>query len=133
MLPDVKYFNYPEGKKYTSYFFDGMFCWNIQQVPQILDQFKKLKGISIAEDVACSFAVEARSNDLHYFGESGVAIYVDYPVADENVAVILTYQQFLEILRTYIIKYKDEFSPDKFSEIQQLYDSLRNVLLSIDC
>ena len=51
-----------------------------------------------------SFASEYNVNDAEYFGETGVVLYAYYPAAIEDMAIIMSEEQFYKLLSEYITK-----------------------------
>lgn len=50
--------------------------------------------------MSCHFATEfSNKNDEEYFGENGVVFYLDYPAVDEDCVVVLSYDEFLEVVK----------------------------------
>ena len=124
MLEGVKYFKYQGYENFISEFFDAIFFFRDKKAIDILKKYCELKGNAINDFMSCHFATEfPNKNDEEYFGDKGVVFYLDYPAVDENCAIILTYDEFLEVVKTKYQGYT-QGNPEKRNEILFLLETL---------
>ena len=75
----------------------------------MLEGVKYLKfegnGNAINEEMRCFFANEFPENDEEYFGEEGIAFNFDNPAVPEDCIVILTYENFYEVVKAGFANY----------------------------
>lgn len=129
MLSDSVYYIYPEGEKYVRKFFNAVFVLRKDNIANYLTEFKNQRGIAVNDDLVCYFASELSKEDPEYFGDSGVVIYVNFPIAETDVAVILEYEQFLNLIQEYIDRDSDEFSPKELSIIRNNFGDVKKSLI----
>lgn len=87
----------------------------------------ELKGNAINDYMSCHFANEFTKNDEEYFGEEGIAFYLDYPAVDEDCIVILTYEEFFNITKTKFENYIG-YNQDSKEKVQELLLCLKKSL-----
>lgn len=93
----------------------------------MLKGYCELKGNAINDYMSCHFANEFSKNEEKYFGEEGIAFYLDYPAVDEDCIVILTYEEFFGIAKKSYENYIKR-NQDSQDEIQELLSCLRKNL-----
>ena len=74
----------------------------------------------------CSFSDEWSVYDDEYIDIQGVVFYFDYPAADKDCAVVLSYKQFYDTVEEKYKKYLDDSSDT--NEINNLLQSLKKEL-----
>ena len=124
MLDDTLYFHHPDGEAYAREFFSSCFFFRRYHIPEFLDKFKNRLGVAVNEDLTCYFASEIPPDDPEYFGDSGVVIYVNYPIVEHDTAVIMNYPQFFALLKEYIDENAASFSAQDMTLIREKYESL---------
>ena len=72
----------------------------------------------------CYFSNEFPISDEEYFGDTGVAFYFDYPAVDEECIIMLSNQEFYEVIKKKYMEYlKDNKMNQK--EILRLLDEIK--------
>ena len=130
MLLETKYYKYPDGMELVAYFYDALFFWNTENISEIISGFSKKVGVAVAEGIKCSFASQFTPDEEEYFGQSGVAISIDYPILDNDTVITMTDEQFLNVLEINIDHYSDQFTPEKMKEIHHSFDDVSKALLN---
>ena len=127
MIKDINYLRYQENEYLIKEYFDALFFFREKTVIDVLKGYCNLKGNAINDYMSCHFANEFLENDEEYFGEKGVAFYLDYPAVDEDCIVILTYEEFFEVVKQSYENYIRSNQNCK-DEIQSLLICLRKNL-----
>ena len=128
MIEGVKYLRYQGFEDLIKEYFDSIFFFREQKVIDVLRGYCELKGNTINDYMSCHFATEfSDKNDEEYFGENGVVFYLDYPAVDEDCVVVLSYDEFLEVVKCRYKEYMNTNS-EKKDEIRQLLYSLEKEL-----
>lgn len=128
MIEGVKYIKYQGNEELIKEYFDSLFFFREKKVIDVLKGYCQLEGNAINEELKCFFATEfPNKNDEEYFGESGVAFYLDYPAVDEDCIVVLTYDEFFEVVKIRYENYMKD-NQEKRDEILFLLDSLKKVI-----
>ena len=128
MLEGENYLRYHGAEDLIKEYYDALFFFKQPKVVDVLKGYCKLKGNAINDYMSCHFATEfSNKNDEEYFGENGVVFYLDYPAVDKDCAIVLSYDEFLEVVKC---RYKEYISvnPEKKDEIIQLLDILEQKL-----
>jgi hypothetical protein len=79
-------------------FYRLLINWHTQRFLEALKGYSDLKGNAVNNEMNCYFASELDPNDEDYFGDTGVAFYVDYPDVEEEGIIVLTNREFYDIL-----------------------------------
>lgn len=127
MFSDVKYLDYNENKYMIDDYFYIMLEWRKSKALEALKNYCNKRGNAVNEEMRCSFADEIPVEDEEYFGASGVVFYVDYPAADEDSAIIVSYQEFYDIVEEKFKEFAKKNS-EKSLEINILLEKLYNNL-----
>ena len=130
MLEGVNYLKYQGHEEFINEFFDSLFFFRDKKAIDVLKKYCELRGNAINDFMSCHFATEfPDKNDEEYFGGNGVVFYLDYPAVDEDCAVILTYDEFLEVVKRKYESYIQD-NQEKRDEIILLLESLEKVIKS---
>lgn len=113
MIEDTEYLGYTGNEKAIKAFFQQLFVCREKKVIVSLREFCEYKGFAANEYMSCHFAKEFPDpRDEEYFGEEGVVFYLDYPAVSEDVVVVLTNEEFYQIVKEsytkYLIKHQGE-------------------------
>lgn len=128
MLEGVNYLRYQGAEDLIKEYYDALFFFKQQKVVDVLKGYCRLKGNAINDYMSCHFATEfSNKDDEEYFGESGVVFYLDYPAVDNDCAIVLSYDEFLEVVKCRCKEYIS-VNPEKNDEIVQLLDILEQKL-----
>jgi len=100
MLEGVKYLKFEGNENLIDSFYDILFNWREKKVIDVLKGYCNLNGNAVNEEMRCFFANEFPKNDEEYFGEEGIAFYFDNPAVPEDCIVILTYEEFYDVVKT---------------------------------
>lgn len=131
MIEDVEYLKYQGNEREIRGFFDSLFFFREKKIIEVLKQYCELKGNAINDFLSCHFATEfPDKNDEEYFGEKGVVFYLDYPAVDNDCIVVLTYEEFLEVVKQRYKTYAKEH-PETQKEINDLLESLEKTINSM--
>lgn len=130
MIEGVKYVKYEGNEELVEVYYDSLFFLHETKVINVLQAYCKLEATAVNEELRCYFSVQfPDKNDEEYFGESGVAFYLDYPAVeeDDDCIVVLTYDEFLKVVKK---RYGDYIKkhPGKRNKILPLLDSLEKTL-----
>lgn len=100
MLQDTEYLKYKGNEEAVDEFFHGLVFFREKKVIDALLGFSNFRGFAIDEYMSCHFAKEFPDrNDEEYFGEEGVVFYLDYPAVQEDVVVVLTNEEFYQVVK----------------------------------
>lgn len=124
MLEDVNYLRYQGVEDLIKEYYDALFFFKEQKAVDVLKGYCELKGHAINDYMSCHFATEfSDKNDEEYFGENGVVFYLDYPAVDKDCAIVLSYDEFLGVVKCRYEQYINANS-EKKEEILQLLNFL---------
>lgn len=99
MLDQELYVKYDiNTKKMLDTFFKLLIEWRTKNFINVLQGYSKLEGNAVNEEMRCYFASEYQKNEEEYFGDTGIAFYFDYPAVDKDCIVILSYNEFWDVL-----------------------------------
>lgn len=128
MLVDVEYLKYDGNEKLINEFYNILFEWRRGTVIDVLKNYIELKGNAVNEEMRCYFSSEFPKDDEEYFGDTGIAFYFDPPAVHDDCVVVLSNEQFVQIVRE---KYKDfiQKNKSKEDEICFLLEKLKKKLL----
>ena len=127
MLKDVRYFSYDDKPMLIDHFYTILFEWRKEKVLDVIKGYSQLIGNAVNEEMRCYFANEFPINDEEYFGNTGVAFYFDDPAVDEECIIILSNQQFYEVIKKKYMEYLNVNKSNK-EEIISLLDEMKNKL-----
>ena len=91
-----------------------------------LEGYIELKGNSFAEAYWMFFAHEIPEGEPDWF-ESGIEIRIDWPAADEDVVMPLSYEEFYSMLCEECGKYLEE-RPEDREKVQELLGQIKIAL-----
>lgn len=100
MLEGVRYLKLEGNENLINNFYDILFNWRGNRVIETLKGYCNLNGNAVNKEMRCFFANEFSKNDEEYFGEEGIAFYFDNPAVPEDCIVILTYEEFYDVVKT---------------------------------
>lgn len=127
MLEGVKHLKFNGNENLINSFYDILFGWREKKVIDVLKGYCELKGNAVNEEMRCFFANEFPQYDEEYFGEEGVAFYFDYPAVLDDCVIILTNEEFFEIVQERYECYIKN-NQDCKNEIQNMLECLRKHL-----
>ena len=93
----------------------------------MLNGYCALVGNSTAGYMDCYFSPEWQDYGLEYFGEGKVLFDFHAPAVDEDKQIIISYQEFYEIVRKYCAEYANQHLEEK-EEIMHLLERLKKRL-----
>lgn len=113
MIENTEYLKYNGNENEVKDFFQQLFVCREKKVIDSLKEFVKKKGFAANEYMSCHFAKEfSNPRDEEYFGEDGVVFYLDYPAVPEDVVVVLTNEEFYQVVKEkyddYVMKHQEE-------------------------
>lgn len=108
-------------------YFDLLFSWRAQRIKSILISFCNFEGYAINEELCCYFSPEWQDYGLEYFGDNKVLFDFHEPAVDEDKQIIISYQEFYEIVSKYYIEYANQH-PEEKEEIMRLLKQLKKKL-----
>lgn len=113
MIEDVEYLGYKGNEMVIKDFFQQLFVCREKKVTLSLREFCEYKGFAANEYMSCHFAKEfLDKKDEEYFGEEGVVFYLDYPAVPKDVVVVLTNEEFYQVVKEnyddYVMKNQEE-------------------------
>ncbi len=132
MYKDAKYVKYQKNENLIEMFYNVLFTWRDYQIIDVLKGYCNLEGNAVREELICYFATEFQPDEEDYFGQEGVAFYFYSPAVaeDDECIVILTPEEFFNVVRKYYEKYILD-NPDKKDEIDNLLKKL-SVKLNVE-
>ena len=83
-----------------------------------------MEGNAISEEEHCYFSPEWQDYGLEYFGEEKVLFDFHAPAVDKDKQIIISYQEFYEIVSKYYIEYANQHLEEK-EEIMYLLEQLK--------
>lgn len=127
MLSDVMYLKYDNNAILIDEFYKILFEWRKEKILEVIRGYSQLTGNAVNEEMRCYFSSEFPINDEEYFGDTGVAFYFDYPAVDEECIIILSNQEFYEVIKK---KYMEYLKDNKMNEeeILKLLDEIKRKL-----
>lgn len=105
-------------------YFDLLFAWRSKKIKDIVVSFCNLEGYAINEEMGCYFSPEWQEHGLAYFGEGKVLFDFHAPAVDEDKQIIISYQEFYEIVRRHCTAYANQH-PEENEEILRLLEQLK--------
>ena len=127
MLEGVKYLKFEGNENLINWFYDILFDWREDWAMDALKGYSNLTGNAINEEMRCFFANEFPQNDEEYFGEEGIAFYFDVPAVPEDCVIILTYEEFYDVVKTRYENYARNHQ-EKQDEIGLLLKNLKKAI-----
>lgn len=107
--------NEEQKKELIDYFYDVLIKLRPNLFLKILKGYVNLQGNSVTEDMICYFAKEIPQEEEDYFGNTGIGFCFFSPAVDKDCKVILSYEEFYDILQekvqlysTYHVEFKEE-------------------------
>lgn len=96
-----------KNKELVNYFFQIM---GDERFLTVLEKYANGDGYGI-EHVWCVFTDDYEEWEEDYFGDEGIAFYLDYPAVEEDEEVVLDYETFYiylrEIADSYLVKHPE--------------------------
>jgi hypothetical protein len=124
MLSDVVYLKYDNNTILINEFYKILFEWRREKVLDVIIGYSQLKGNAVNEEMRCYFSNEFHINDEEYFGDTGVAFYFDYPAVDEDCIIILSNQEFYQVIKKKYMEYLKDSKMNE-EEILKLLDEIK--------
>lgn len=128
MIRNIKYLKFDGNEELIKEYFDALFFFREKKAVDALRNFCEFRGYAINDYMRCYFATEFTHNEEDYFGENGVAFYLDSPAVPEDCIMILTYENFEKVVRESYEEYI-KGNQDEKNEMTVLLDSLKKNLL----
>lgn len=101
--------------------------WCNCKIIPLLKSYCSLERNAISEEEHCYFSPEWQDYGLEYFGEDKVLFDFHAPAVDEDRQIIISYQEFYEIVSKYYGEYANQHSEEK-DEIMHLLADLKKKL-----
>lgn len=101
--------------------------WCNCKIIPLLKSYCSLEGNAISEEEHCYFSPEWQDYGLEYFGDNKVLFDFHEPAVDEDKQIIISYQEFYEIVSKYYIEYANQH-PEEKEEIMRLLKQLKKKL-----
>lgn len=114
-------------KQLIKKYYEDMVFFDANQILEALQKFKVKEGYAISEYMTCFFAEEFETWEEEYFGEDGVAFYFNYPAVEKDVALIVDYDTFYQLLEDACNTYLT-IKPFNKDEIQELLKQIKETL-----
>lgn len=111
---------------YFSYVFNPK-SFEYGHIKRILNGYCNLEGNSTEGYMECYFSPEWQDYGLEYFGDNKVLFDFHEPAVDEDKQIIISYQEFYEIVSKYYIEYANQH-PEEKEEIMRLLKQLKKKL-----
>ncbi|MBQ9283308.1 MAG: hypothetical protein IJ207_14110 [Treponema sp.] len=108
-------------------FFNLIFAWRENKIKDILKSFCSFEGYALNEKMCCYFSPEWKDYGLEYFGEDKVLFDFQAPAVDEDKQIVISYQEFYDIVYKYYSEYARQHSEEQ-DEIMRLLAELKNKL-----
>ena len=108
---------------YFSYIFNPK-SFEYSHIKNILNNYCGLVGNSTVGYMDCYFSPEWQDYGLEYFGEEKVLFDFHAPAVDKDKQIIISYQEFYEIVSKYYIEYANQH-PEEKEEIMRLLAELK--------
>ena len=108
-------------------FFNLIFAWRENKIKDILKSFCSFEGYALNEEMCCYFYPEWKDYGLEYFGEDKVLFDFQTPAVDEDKQIVISYQEFYDIVYKYYSEYARQHSEEQ-DEIMRLLAELKNKL-----
>ena len=112
--------------KYFTYVFNPK-SFEYKKIKTILNSYCKLEGNSTEGYMCCYFSPEWKDYGLEYFGEDKVLFDFQAPAVDEDKQIVISYQEFYDIVYKYYSEYARQHSEEQ-DEIMRLLAELKNKL-----
>lgn len=111
---------------YFSYIFNPK-SFEYSHIKNILNNYCGLVGNSTVGYMDCYFSPEWQDYGLEYFGEEKVLFDFYAPAVREDKQIIISYQEFYEIVSKYYTEYANQHLEEK-EEIMHLLGQLKRKL-----
>lgn len=108
-------------------FFYLIFAWRENKIKDILKSFCSFEGYALNEEMCCYFSPEWKDYGFEYFGEDKVLFDFQAPAVEEDKQIIISYQEFYDIVYKYYSEYARQHSEEQ-GEIMRLLAELKNKL-----
>ena len=124
----MNYLNFNENEGYITDFYEILFTINFERLAlKHLINYCDLKGCYVNDEMVCVFSSELQTDDEDYFGENKVAYYFFEPAVKEDKQIVISYQEFYDIVYKYYSEYARQHSEEQ-DEIMRLLAELKNKL-----
>ena len=124
----MNYLNFNENEGYITDFYEILFTINFERLAlKHLINYCDLKGCYVNDEMVCVFSSELQTDDEDYFGENKVAYYFFEPAVKEDKQIVISYQEFYDIVYKYYSEYVRQHSEER-DEIMRLLAELKNKL-----
>jgi len=125
---NMNYLNFNENEGYITDFYEILFTINFERLAlKHLINYCDLKGCYVNDEMVCVFSSELQTDDEDYFGENKVAYYFFEPAVKEDKQIVISYQEFYDIVYKYYSEYARQHSEEQ-DEIMRLLAELKNKL-----
>lgn len=129
MTDGFKYLSYKGNEGLIEEYFSSLFFFREKNVVDVLRKYCGLKGYVVNDYLSCCFAEEFPERDSEdYFGEEGVAFDFSVPLVPEDCEIIITYEEFYEVVKEKYEKYVMN-NLEKKDEVAELLECLKKNIL----
>ena len=122
---------YDENKSTIDCFFANFKFYSSDHLIEILKKFCNFQGAYLDDYEHCSFASEIDEYDEDYFGDTGVGFFFYTPGYEDDMLIVLNYQEFYnEVEKTYkeLLDNKPEIKGEVNELLESLHEKINNPL-----
>ena len=110
--------------------FDYIFSptsFEYKNIKKILKKLSIIQGFGVEGYVSVCFSAEFKKGEEDYFGENKVCFTFSEPAVETDIEIVITYEEFYEIVSKYFKEYADS-NPKESEEIINLLSVVKKNL-----